>query len=64
MSVNIGVNTINIYYYTFLSLGLVLWLYIVPITLSDPIVRNDIKRMIRFHTYILQIKKLFHSEWT
>ena len=64
MSVNIGVNTINIYYYTFLSLGLVLWLYILPITLSDPIVRNDIKRMIRFHTYILQIKKLFHSEWT
>ena len=54
----------SVYYYTFLSLGLVLWLYIVPITLSDPIVRNDIKRMIRFHTYILQIKKLFHSEWT
>ena len=30
----------------------------------DPIIRNEIRRVIHFHTYIPEIKKLFHSEWT
>ena len=44
---------------------------IFPMNLSDPIIRNDIKRVIRFHTYILEIRnfsipnglKCFVSLW-
>ena len=55
-------NAVNILLHHFISRFNSMTIF--PMTLSDPIIRNDIKRVIRFHTYILESKKLFHSEWT
>ena len=61
-TLNLGMNAVNILLHHFISRFNSMTIF--PMTLSDPIIRNDIKRVIRFHTYILESKKLFHSEWT